>query len=219
MKRISLIAIILCAAGSSVANANNIYVSEKLSYGFTNLTSLTVNAGGTIMNGTDETGHTFGSNTAVGYDFGKVGEGNIRAEFEFGFGESSNYKTTNTHPAAAGAQMDVDLRAFTFIANVYYDIDTGTEFSPYLGLGAGLAHASVNTAPEDGIDTAHISKDGFVWNLNAGLSYNIDENWALDLGYRWLNFGNFSGTTKVNGYKLEGHLDEHEILLGARYRF
>lgn len=210
---------LFCAAGVSAANAGNIYLSEKLSFGFTTASNLTLDIPGTTMSGTDETGDTFGSNTAVGYDFGKVGAGNIRTELEFGFGESSDYNTTNTHASANGAKLDIHANALTVMANAYYDFDTGTKFSPYLGFGLGYTHVSVDTTPEDGIDTAKINHDGFVWNLGAGVSYNIDENWAVDLGYRWINFGNFSGKTKVNQHELAGRLYEHEVLLGARYRF
>jgi outer membrane autotransporter protein len=221
MKKLLSTAAILCAAGISAANAGTagFYASEKLALSFTKINDLTIDVSGTVMDGTSESDTAFGSRTAVGYNFGTIGAGDIRAELEFGFGETSKYETTNTHPLAGGAKLDVDTNTLTVVANAYYDVDTGTKFTPYVGVGAGWARLSADTAPADGIDTAKISKDGFVWNVGAGLAYKLCDNLTLDLGYRWTSFGEFSGKTQHNGYELKGSLSQHEILLGARYKF
>ena len=48
----------------------------------------------------------------------------------------------------------------------------------------------------------------FEWQVSAGIAYNFNEDWALDLGYR------FNSST-VGGEFVYAH----EIKLGARYMF
>jgi outer membrane autotransporter protein len=208
----------------SAANAN-VYVSEKLYYGLARAYDLSVDVPTIgITDGTNETGNAFGSKTAVGYDFGKQGDNKIRAELEFGFGTDSKFTTTNTHPdpRVNGAKLDASVNTLTLVANAYYDFATATDFTPYVGAGLGYGHVSVETTPQDADpikDTAKIKGDNFIWNLGAGVAYNIDANWSVDLGYRWTNYGNFSGRTIENDNELKGSLQDHEILLGARYLF
>ena len=41
-------------------------------------------------------------------------------------------------PQVAGSVVSVDLAA-----GVHYDVDTGTEFTPYVGVGVGMSHVTV----------------------------------------------------------------------------
>ena len=96
---------------------------------------------------------------------------------------------------APGANMSVT----TALANAYFDIPTGTAFTPYLGAGAGYGWGTV-----DGGD----DKDGFAYALMAGVGVNLSDNVALDVGYRFREIM-ASGADPM----------EHQILTGIRFGF
>ncbi len=73
----------------------------------------------------------------------------FRADFTYDHGFESNLSGTagaaivgaGNPPIYAKAAMSRDL----FLFNAYYDIETGSRFTPYIGGGIGLAHHSVGT--------------------------------------------------------------------------
>lgn len=172
----------------------------------------------------------WGGALALGYDF-KSGFGlPIRAELEYA-ARSQAKGTTMAGPD------DVDktvlnsrkINVNTLFANVFYDFNTGTSFTPYIGGGIGLASISVRDTFSDGYFglptapfTGRKNVTNFAWNLSAGVAYSFDSHWTLDLGYRYSNFGRVKGAQVTDGYEQHQAKSEptaHEVLLGLRYTF
>ena len=63
--------------------------------------------------------------------------------------------------------------------NAYYDIDTGTKFTPYVGAGIGMARLKAKIDDETDFSK---SKTTFAWQVGAGISYAMTENVSLDAG-------------------------------------
>lgn len=123
-------------------------------------------------------------NGAIGYDFGDA-----RLEAAVGY---------QKHDLS---DSDDDVSLLTVMANAYYDIDTGSDITPYLMAGAGWAQID---ASWDG------TADVFVWQAGAGLGFKVAECTTLDLGYRYLKPNKFHvGST--------GKWAVHNIMLGLRY--
>ena len=71
----------------------------------------------------------------------------------------------------------------------------------------------------------------FAWALGAGCAYEVNENFAVDLGYRYVNLGTvnldesgvFYDTHNDNFFKVnydgKSFASNHEIMLGLRYTF
>ncbi len=101
------------------------------------------------------------------------------------------------------------------LANVYYDFPGITApIQPYLGAGIGYAwvESALNThSGSSGITRFNGSNSVFAYQAAGGLTYNFAENYALNIGYRYV------ATTHVDelGQMFQAHLAN----LGATYRF
>jgi opacity protein-like surface antigen len=89
-----------------------------------------------------------------------------------------------------------DLAMTTVMGNAYLDLDTGTAFTPYVGLGAGYAF----------VDN---SKNGVSLAGMAGVSVDLTQNIAVDVGYRYRN-------TMIKG---AADPKEHQLMTGLRFSF
>ena len=134
-------------------------------------------------------------------------------------------------PVPTEIENSISVRHNSYLANFFYDFDFGTKWTPYVGAGVGfgvyrqkatveididedLLMAELGQIPpallefEREIEVANDTLYRFEWQVSAGVAYNFNENWALDLGYR------FNSST-VGGEFVYAH----EVKLGARYSF
>ncbi|HHE31773.1 MAG TPA: porin family protein [Chlorobaculum parvum] len=128
-------------------------------------------------------------NGAIGYDFGGA-----RLEAAVGY-QKHDFK-----------DVDEDISLLTVMANAYYDIDTGSDITPYIMAGAGWAHADMSWDETD---------DVFAWQVGAGLGFKVAECTTLDLGYRYLKPDKIDSKDAPGKMKLA----VHNIMLGLRYNF
>ena len=144
---------------------------------------------------------------AVSTDLGFVG-GRFGVGYTiFGFRPelSVGYRMANIEDQDEQSVTSIDL-----IAGVYYDIDTGSEIVPYVGIGGGMSHVTVKEG-----------NSKTVWALAfqgaAGIGYALTEDLTLTLGYR------LTGTLEADFPKAEdGTLEMalgHNLELGIRYSF
>lgn len=120
------------------------------------------------------------------------------------------------------------LDVWTVLWNIYADLGYYNGFTPYVGAGVGASYVSVknvNAIHANGRRVKYPSgnKWNFSWALMAGAAYEIDENWTVDAGYRYLNIGevqtkSFASNGEVTGIKYE-NLAAHEVRVGLRYEF
>ena len=112
------------------------------------------------------------------------------------------------------------------LANAYYDIRTGTAWSPYLGLGVGFAVNQVtrnlNYTVTPGADTIagdRTTDVQFAGAAMVGVTYDISTLWALDVNYRFLRIGGSEVSLKpdVASSVGIGDLNEHQIRAGLRF--
>lgn len=102
------------------------------------------------------------------------------------------------------------------LANVYYDFPGFTTLiQPYLGLGIGYGWIQTkidSTGPLPlGLTTFTADNSAFAYQGSAGLTYNFAENYALNLGYRYM--------TTLNLSQFGQFFQAHMANLGATYRF
>lgn len=163
-----------------------------------------------------DSGYTVGG--AVGYNFAGMGLP-IRTEAEYLYHNQFKFDANNATTGTFSSKTDIH----TLFANVYYDIQTGTAFTPYVGAGIGVAwinqkvsstFSQWSAANEGNYDTTTLA-----WNVGAGVGYSLTENVVLDLGYRYTSFGDGK---KVDNGPLSWQakdLTAHEAMLGLRYQF
>jgi opacity protein-like surface antigen len=95
------------------------------------------------------------------------------------------------------------LRSDVLLANVYYDFDMRSHFTPYIGLGLGGVHHSLKQGSLSGDGVTGTIEKGEGWSaagaLMAGFSVALRQNLHLDAGYRFLYLGDVAtGATIIN---------------------
>ncbi len=120
------------------------------------------------------------------------------------------------------------LDVWTVLWNAYADLGHYNGFTPYVGAGIGASYVNVKNVRAINANGRRVKyPNGHKWNLSwalmAGTSYEIDENWKIDAGYRYLHIGevqtkSFDSSGYVTGIKYD-NLAAHEVRVGLRYEF
>jgi opacity protein-like surface antigen len=122
-------------------------------------------------------------------------------------------------PGAATVETSTSVKHNSYLLNAFYDFSIdGSKWTPYVGAGLGVGTykqtASVemdfenDLLPDTYLGGIDQTKTAFEYQVMLGAAYSFDENWALDLGYR------FNAAT-VGGEFVYAH----ELKIGARYAF
>jgi opacity protein-like surface antigen len=136
------------------------------------------------------------------------------------------------------------------LVNAYFDMGTWYGITPYVGGGVGVAFnnfyggtdngiagSGFQVTPAGGILSAG-TQTNFAWALMAGFDMNVTRHLKFEIGYRYLDYGNFkSGTSQCltgngaggsfssafctgGGYTLASHnLSSNDVRIGLRYYF
>ncbi|MDL2279856.1 outer membrane beta-barrel protein [Desulfovibrio sp. OttesenSCG-928-G11] len=194
------------------------------------------------MNGKDD--EVFGGGISLGYDFAP--RLNIPVRLELDYTTRSEVEITGSVSVPRGAGITYEgtqkdkIALETLLLNAWFDIPTGTAFSPYLGGGIGWAfishkgsHAgeyvySTLGPPDPTYSGSGSSREkNFAWSLGGGLAYDFTPCVSLDLGYRYIHAEhsstNMSGYDKPNArqrsFKSKVDIKSHDIMLGLRITF
>lgn len=92
---------------------------------------------------------------------------------------------------------------------VYYNQTTGLPMNPQPHYNMGAQNWDYSRTSQ---------KWNFAFALMAGVSYNVTDHIILDLGYRYVNFGSFSGLSSLSGELFNKQVTTQEIRLGLRYQ-
>jgi len=114
--------------------------------------------------------------------------------------------------------------SYLLMANGYADIGTWYGVTPFIGAGVGWAQNHLDGVTDTGF--AYVgpgatgsptggylnngTTDNLAWALMAGLDFNVTQNLKLELGYRYLNYGElktgtsncFNGTGAGGGFSV-----------------
>ena len=170
-----------------------------------------------------------GASTPVKY-------GKLRTELEFGWNDDAKDSHNSFFQSTSNPynyKLENKLSVYATMINVYYDIDTGTKFTPYVGAGLGMAHlknkatvsASLGGQPLSLNDTEE--ENHLAWNIGFGMNYALTDNLSLDLGYRYSDYGRIKKAISYTFATPRGTMfaaakvkvTAHEALLGLRYAF
>ena len=144
---------------------------------------------------------------ALGYDFGI-----LRFEGEIGWQKNDLDKLK-----IIGINFDLtgDASIISFLLNLYIDMENSTPFTPFFGVGVGLANVDINdlNVPGSGLPSSSGDETVFAWQIGGGLGYAVSQSTTLEIKYRYFATKDAEfGTTKVE-------LASHNIYLGARFAF
>lgn len=191
--------------------------------------------------------------TALGFDFSAISTLNVRTELEYTYkGKTSfnpdvtsvtqteqynyNYNAvdgsnnvshneswSNTYLANEPGFITNEIRSHQLMLNNYYDFKNTSKFTPYLSAGVGVTHLKNKVSFYDVSETK--SDNNFTWSVGAGVAYKVTPNVSLDLGYRYVDAGDFEfSKTMSDGFwtqtfKSTADLSAHDYTVGIRYNF
>lgn len=222
---------------SFAADQIGVYVAPKFVYGLvqtqgTNLYETEVGEPTFKLKIGSKTDSTFGGSLAIGYDFDKKFNIPVRAEIEYSaFSRADAEKKFTDGNQSMTIKQQFGIQ--TLFANAYWDINTGTKFTPYLGAGLGMAFISTKynaklvdsgNSFSSGFNSSSKNVTNFAWNVGAGLGYDINDSWTVDVGYRFVGLGSVK-TNSISPYDDAGihmktnNLYQHQFSLGVRYTF
>jgi opacity protein-like surface antigen len=149
--------------------------------------------------------------TDFGYAFGVAAgkriaafDKRVRVEGEIGYQK-------NEVDDCNGKDRTGDIKAYSFLVNGYFDFVKGKKIVPFLTAGIGVAKVDADVN-----DFAHVDDIGLAYQVGAGIAYHINDNWHIDLKYR------FFSVVDVNGIGLDNlnpEFTSNNVFLGLRYRF
>ena len=140
---------------------------------------------------------------AAGYDF----VGPFRTEIEYLW--QKNDVDTLRYKSQVGNFDQGDLKTQAFMLNGYYDIDTGSAWTPFIGAGIGWAKLDLSTPALPLGD----NDDVFAYQLMGGIAYNFNDKMSIDFQYR------FMSTSDATIQGADFSLDSNDLIVGLRYNF
>ena len=138
----------------------------------------------------------------------------------------------------AEIETSTSVRHNSYMANLYYDFELeNSNWTPYIGAGVGfgvyhqkatveidiedevlagiingpfgnMAKPMLEQMPLGEMEVANDTLYEFEWQVGLGAAYNFNEDWAMDIGYR------FNSSNVANEF-----VYAHEVKLGVRYSF
>ncbi|MAR56238.1 MAG: hypothetical protein CMM93_03560 [Rickettsiales bacterium] len=193
-------------------NWPNWYIGVHGEYSYISDADIEANGAGA---GEVEFGDNFAAGASIGFRpyYSQSFLDNTRWELEYTY-RAGDLDSVNN--GALNVGLDGSIDAHAFMANLYYDIATGTQFVPYLGGGIGFASFDADSSTL-AIDE---SSTEFAYQGMVGVSYTPrsvpDTEW--NLGYRYFGtqdpeFSDAAGNT------IEHEYNSHNVEVGARFRF
>jgi opacity protein-like surface antigen len=137
----------------------------------------------------------------VGYELNNWLRMDVTGEYR----TKAAFKATGSYTnfcAGGGACFDVtegNYSAAVVMANAYLDLGTWWCLTPYIGAGVGGAYNRITGIQDLGINSSGTVGFGLsnadsaawslAWNAQAGLTYNVTNNFKVDLNLRYLRLG------------------------------
>ncbi len=124
-------------------------------------------------------GGGFSGDVGVGYDFGA-----LRAELTYGYSRASLNAVGAANPIGFGAfgivpftnNVSGIINKNDVLASLYYDIETNSRWTPYIGGGIGYTNLSTPSFTLNGFPTNSVNKGLFGWQAKVGVSYAMSYN-------------------------------------------
>jgi outer membrane protein W len=174
-----------------------------------------VAAPGATSNASFDTGMAFGG--AAGYYF----TNNISAELAWDYRSNSLDKANFSDGTRFS---DGDFASNIFFVNGYYHLDPimNSKFRPYVGAGLGyIQEIDFDLKNASGVETSYSQDGKIAYQLIAGTSYGLNENWDLTADIRYMRADSIDLKRESGGTAELRNVDYDPVslTLGAVYKF
>ena len=143
--------------------------------------------------------------TIFGGGVGYVVNNWFRVDLTGEYRTKAMFKATGSYTnncGRGGTCFDVNsgnLASSVFMANGYIDLGTWWSLTPFIGAGVGGAYNTVSGVQDNGINSNGFVGFGYTasdnsawslaWNVQAGLTFSVNNNLKIDFSWRYLNLG------------------------------
>lgn len=183
----ALVAGFTLATGAASASAEGLYAGGQIGFGG--------NGGETVGDGTIVSGF-------VGTHFGN--HGRIEAELAY----------RQNDLAVNGFTVNGEISSLALMGNAFYDFGDGAGFTPYLGIGIGMASTTLDSTFYNTNDTS----SAFAFQLMAGASFPVGESLSMTVDAR--SYATAPTMTNNTGNDiLLGRYWVNSLMLGLRKNF
>jgi opacity protein-like surface antigen len=161
----------------------------------------------------DPTDNSFGNGFVGGVGAGIKTQW-LRTDVTIDYTSPLKYQGSVISSGDTSAKVD----SITALFNGYLDLGTWYGATPYVGAGVGAArlHATDYAAPF--ASGASDTQWRVAWALMGGLGYAVAPNLMVDVGYRYMNFGDMTVGSDAGAMTLK-NLAAHEVRVGVRWSF
>jgi len=133
----------------------------------------------------------------VGYQFNNWFRADITGEYR----SKVNYTGVDFITYNPGGSLSDSYhggyKSWVGLVNAYVDLGTWWCVTPFVGAGVGFANVSTTGMQDTGLSAAGAasyyadgaSKTNLAWAAHAGLAYKVNNNFTVELAYRYLNMG------------------------------
>jgi outer membrane protein OmpA-like peptidoglycan-associated protein len=149
----------------------------------------------------------------VGYGFGQ-----IRLEGEIGWRNNSLRRFNN---AVGNQSTSGGIGGFSAMGNAYYDFNTGTKLTPFLGAGIGGLDLSADNIQAAGVGVTNSNDWVFAYQGIAGVSYAVNDTLSLKADYRYLRTekGSLTLEPSYGTGSGSGTYASHNFMIGFTAKF
>ncbi len=167
---------------------------------------------------TDPTDSSLGDGVMFGVGAGFKSQW-LRTDFTVDYSLPLKYQGT----IATLGDVTAKISAVSGLFNGYIDLGTWYNITPYIGAGTGAAYLRAfdytsTLAPPFSGDTTH-TQWNFSWAVMAGFGYVVTPHLMVDLGYRYIDFGDVQTANDSFGSMTFQNVAAHEVRLGLRWSF
>lgn len=159
-----------------------------------------------------------GFGASIGYRWKNIP---VHSEIEVSHRTRFDFDTRDDDPAflnTVGYETNVATTSVLFSAALDWRNDS--DFTPYAGGLIGWSRNSAETERNAGASARDQDTDNFAWGLIAGVIWDWDERWGMDLGYRYVDLGQVETGTFSTGESIQAEdYTTHDLLLSVFYRF
>ena len=194
---------VLATPMSSMANDDSFYIKANIGIGM-NLDSDVDNISNTAESAKITYDSGFIGSLAAGYDFANP----LRVEIEL-IRQKNDLEIT-TYNNLYGSFNEGDLKNNSLMVNAFYDVDTGSAWTPFVGAGMGWSRIDISGYEFNGSDS---EDDVFAYQLIGGVSYAFNEQWSVDAQYR------FKGSSDATIDGADFNVNSNDVMVGIRFSF
>jgi len=211
----------IAMAAAADPDLSGFYVAPKFVYSYQTAGTVDISVYSDSMDSIDGSKKSaYGGALAIGYDWKPRFCTPIRTEIEGAFRTAAKRDFEAQRETIATHKRQVS----TIFANVYWDLDFLGEgkspLVPYIGAGIGVAfiNSKLDTSRYDNVDFS-TTQTNFAWNVGAGIAYKFTKNIALDVGYRYAQFGDAKLKFPPTPIEAKHKVSAHEVMAGLRFTF